>query len=244
MKKRVHNLLNLLQSTSVYDWKFSFSYCPLCCRKTPFISFKRTVIATRCLFCSNTCVNLSLIPVIRNILPVSSAYEMSSYGGTHDFLKQNVPYLQISEFYPNHKLGSFVNGIRNEDVQKLTFKDESFDLVTSNQVMEHVPDDIAGYKEIYRILKPEGFFIFSVPLFNIEKTIQRAAIFNGSIKHFEIPEYHGSRLEGPKSVLTFWKHSSNDITSRLNKVGFFTKIVEVSITAIQGEPYKVLKCQK
>ena len=244
MINRFRNILLTLKNAPLCDWRISRDYCPLCCRKTFFISFTRTALGTRCLSCANTCVNLSLIPVIRSVLPIGYAYEMSSYGGTLDFLKQHVPKIEISEFYPNIKLGSIFRGVRIEDVQMLTFDCDKFDLVTSNQVMEHVPDDIAGFKEIFRVLKPRGYFIFSVPLYDYEVTIQRAVLIDGSIKHLKEPEYHGSRLEGPNSVLTFWNHSFNDIVNRLSKAGFVSQIVEVSITPSQGESYKVLKCQK
>jgi ubiquinone/menaquinone biosynthesis C-methylase UbiE len=53
---------------------------------------------------------------------------------------------------PDEKLGERINGIFNQDVQHLTFSDASFDVVTSNQVFEHVPDDIKGYAECLRVL--------------------------------------------------------------------------------------------
>ena len=102
-------------------------------------------------------------------------------------MKKNVSNLSTSEFFPNHKLGKYVDGIRNEDVQKLSFADKEFDLVTSNQVFEHVPDDIKGFKEVNRVLKNGGFFIFGILLYNIPKTLQRAYIKDGKIFHIELP---------------------------------------------------------
>lgn len=42
-------------------------------------------------------------------------------------------------------------------------QDEKFDVVTSFEVMEHVPDPISMLKSIRAILKPDGIFVFSVP---------------------------------------------------------------------------------
>ena len=48
------------------------------------------------------------------------------------------------------------------DVQNLAFEDNSFDAVLSNEVLEHVPDDARGLREIFRILRPGGhLFVFS-----------------------------------------------------------------------------------
>ena len=46
------------------------------------------------------------------------------------------------------------------DIQDLKFKDDTFDTVISTFVFCTVPDPIAGLKEVYRVLKPEGKVIF------------------------------------------------------------------------------------
>lgn len=50
-----------------------------------------------------------------------------------------------------------------EDIQRLTLPDHSFDVVLCNHVLEHVPDDIQAIKEIFRILKPGGKALITVP---------------------------------------------------------------------------------
>ena len=45
----------------------------------------------------------------------------------------------------------------------LAFDDGSFDTVFSTQVLEHVDDHQRAFAEINRVLKPGGYFIFSVP---------------------------------------------------------------------------------
>ncbi len=48
------------------------------------------------------------------------------------------------------------------DVQALAFEDAHFDIVLANEVLEHVPDDALGLRQMYRVLKPGGrLFIFS-----------------------------------------------------------------------------------
>lgn len=49
------------------------------------------------------------------------------------------------------------------DSMLLPFCDNQFDLVTSFEVLEHVPRDRTVAGEIYRVLKQGGYFFFSVP---------------------------------------------------------------------------------
>lgn len=49
--------------------------------------------------------------------------------------------------------------------EKLPFDDETFDLVTALDVVEHLDDDIAGLAEMHRILKKGGKTLIFVPAF-------------------------------------------------------------------------------
>ncbi len=49
--------------------------------------------------------------------------------------------------------------------EKLPFADESFDVVTALDVVEHLDDDIAGLKEMHRVLKSGGRTLIFVPAF-------------------------------------------------------------------------------
>ena len=50
--------------------------------------------------------------------------------------------------------------LQEMDVQKLSFKDNTFDTIISTFVFCTVPDPVAGLKELYRVLKPDGKAIF------------------------------------------------------------------------------------
>lgn len=49
------------------------------------------------------------------------------------------------------------------DICNLPFKDNSFDFILCNHVLEHIPDDKKAMQELYRILKPGGTGIFQIP---------------------------------------------------------------------------------
>lgn len=49
------------------------------------------------------------------------------------------------------------------DICDLPFKDNEFDVVFCNHVLEHIPDDYKAMQELYRVLKKGGFGIFQIP---------------------------------------------------------------------------------
>lgn len=51
------------------------------------------------------------------------------------------------------------------DIHRIPFEENSFDIIFCNHVLEHVDDDIAAMKEMYRVLKPGGWAILQVPFF-------------------------------------------------------------------------------
>lgn len=49
------------------------------------------------------------------------------------------------------------------DICDLPFKDDEFDVVFCNHVLEHITDDYKAMQELYRVLKTGGFGIFQIP---------------------------------------------------------------------------------
>jgi SAM-dependent methyltransferase len=44
---------------------------------------------------------------------------------------------------------------------ELPYESEQFDLVVGSGVLEHVPNDYESLKELYRVIKPEGYFVIT-----------------------------------------------------------------------------------
>ncbi|MFT5146347.1 MAG: SAM-dependent methyltransferase [Polaribacter sp.] len=49
------------------------------------------------------------------------------------------------------------------DICDLPFKENEFDIVFCNHVLEHISNDTKAMQELYRVLKPGGFGIFQIP---------------------------------------------------------------------------------
>ncbi len=76
------------------------------------------------------------------------------------------------------------------DLQALSFDDNSFDTVLTEDVLEHIPDPLKALSEIARVLKPGGFHLFTVPRYSQQPTVVRAKLLNGEIVHLLPPAYH------------------------------------------------------
>ena len=54
-------------------------------------------------------------------------------------------------------------GLTWGDIQRLPFREGSFDAVLLSEVLEHLDDDLGGLRQIYRVLKPGGVLAITVP---------------------------------------------------------------------------------
>ncbi len=50
------------------------------------------------------------------------------------------------------------------DIMAMPFPDNAWDYIVCHRVIEHLPDDRAGMREFFRVLKPGGFAVISVPI--------------------------------------------------------------------------------
>ena len=117
---------------------------------------------------------------------------------------RKLPRYTQSYFFEDLPLGEARQGVVCQDLERLTFADESFDLIVTSDVMEHVARPKAAIAEIARVLKPAGAHVFSIPIrFPIAKnSVERARIVDGRIEHLLEPRYHRSGEDEPSLVFT------------------------------------------
>ncbi len=78
--------------------------------------------------------------------------------------------------------------LQNANLYHLPYADNTFDAVILSEILEHVDDDVAGLREAYRVLKPNGVVAITVPHANypfwwdpINKTLE--TLFGTHIQH-------------------------------------------------------------
>jgi SAM-dependent methyltransferase len=127
--------------------------------------------------------------------------EINRVGSIHPLLAVH-PGLVYSEFRPGAKPGALVDGVRNEDVCRLTYADASFDLVLTSDTLEHVPDLGSALGETRRILAPGGRHVFTVPVVPSRRSSVRRATLaeDGSVVHRAPPRHH-ARGSGPLGLV-------------------------------------------
>ena len=195
--------------------------CPGC-GPSLLLTLGEDEMQVRCLRCRGTPVHLSLVAAIATHvpdLPRRRGYELSTTGAALAWLRRHCRDVATSEYLDGVAPGSLRDGVRCEDVQRLSFADGSFDLCSSTEVFEHVPDDRAGLRELHRVLAPGGWLAMTVPMHDSEHTVERARGSGASLRHLLPAAYHGDRLNGPGSVLVY-RDYGRDIVQRALQAGF------------------------
>lgn len=173
-----------------YLWFRDHLCCPVC----------NSVVRERAIAAALT----ELRPDWRNL-----AIHKSSPGGrgVSVKLRQQCRAYIASHYFHDKPLGQMAGLFRNENLEAQTFPDQSFDIVVSLDVMEHVFRPDLAYKEIFRTLKPGGLYIHCFPIYKaqVEATKAYAEMTpDGGVRHLvDKPEYHGNPINPDGALVTF-----------------------------------------
>lgn len=118
--------------------------------------------------------------------------------------------------YTTYDLNSPLASIKG-DICDMPFKDNSFDFLLCNHVLEHIEDDQKAISEIYRVLNINGTAILQVPINeNSKKTLEDNLITNKKERIEKFGQYDHVRLYGL------------DYFERLKKAGFKVSPIKYS----------------
>jgi SAM-dependent methyltransferase len=132
-------------------------------------------------------------------------YLMEQLTAVYQWMHKSVPEAVFtgSEYLgPDIAPGKIIKGVRHEDAENLSFANECFDIVVSNDVLEHVVDPNRALKEIFRVLRPGGMLFLTVPFhLDKEKSEQRAELVAGRLIQIQPPIYHGNPMSADGSLV-------------------------------------------
>jgi SAM-dependent methyltransferase len=226
----------------------NYGFCPTCDAPSRFVSrhpYYRSHY--RCERCHSVPRERALMLCLERFFPrfrelVVHESSPSPRGASVKLAAQCKRYV-ASQFFPDVPAGAEQDGIRCENLERLGFGDAEIDVHVTQDVMEHILDPDAAFREIARTLRPGGAHVFTVPLVRREKPsrarVQRRA--DGSLEHLLEPQYHGNPIDPNGSLVTMdWGY---DICDRIFRTtGLATKIIEIDDIehGIRGEFSDVL----
>lgn len=132
-----------------------------------------------------------------------------------------------------YKGGDIIEGIRHENIEDLSFRDEEFELIISNDVFEHVPNADIAFNECSRILKTGGQMLATIPFYDDQdQSVKRATLENNYIKHILEPQYHGNPLSSEGSLV--FNDFGWDILTTIRKNGFANSYIDIFLSKKYG----------
>ncbi|MEQ9507131.1 MAG: class I SAM-dependent methyltransferase [Hyphomonas sp.] len=186
-------------------------YCDICDAKVEFFAdqrwFRDYLV---CPLCKSVPRERALMQVLKRYYPdyqQKRIHESSPGGrGVSVRLGRECKHYSYSHYFPDTPPGTINTAYkaRCESLEALTFPNGAFDLIITQDVMEHVLDPEAAFREIGRVLRPGGAHIFTVPLVRkTEASRPRAQrLSEGTIDYLLPAEYHGNPVDNKGSLVT------------------------------------------
>lgn len=99
-----------------------------------------------------------------------------------------------------------------QDLTQTNLESDTYDLAIAWHVLEHIPEDLKAIQEVYRLLKPEGEFLISVPIYP-----------NGNLKTYEDSKITYNDYEKVHGHDDHCRSCGLDYYERFESIGFKTK---------------------
>lgn len=191
-------------------WEWG-GFCPVCGKESTFKakhSWFRGHLA--CVTCHSVPRERALMMALQSERPnwrALSIHESSPMDrGASVLLRRDCPKYVSSQYFPGIAPGTVHKGSRCENLEQQTFASETFDIVVTQDVMEHVFRPDRAHQEIWRTLKMGGVHIHTAPIYkDLVKSERRAEKdeANGTIHYLAAAEYHGNPVDEKGALVTF-----------------------------------------
>lgn len=258
------------ESTHVTDKtpspKFEFrtsGWCPLCGNDTDFIAVREKPIPEQwfpnwfrdgllCVSCGSIPRDRALFTVVEMFYPGWRDLRMhesspSNRGASRKFRTGCASYV-ASQYDPVLGFGNLhpSQGYRSEDLEEQTFAGESFDMVLTQDVFEHLFAPDRAIREIARTLRPGGAHILTVPIVNGTRPSQRRARRDSAgISFLAEAQYHGNPMSGDGSLVTIdWGYDIVDYLSAHSGLSVSMVYIDDLSRGLRASRNEVLICRK
>lgn len=183
----------------------NIGYCH-CCRKKVIFKINNPWLRDHYL-----CTSCGSIPRQRHIQYILDhkfrgweSMNIHESSPSNNFISRYCKSYSCSQFFPDVDLGGLYNNVRCENLEDLTFADESFDIFITQDVFEHIFNPDKAAKEIMRVLKPGGIHIFTAPKHKgIQESYARARLVDGEIEYIHEEQYHGNPVGDGRALVTW-----------------------------------------
>ncbi|HDV8364878.1 TPA: glycosyltransferase [Bacillus cereus] len=149
-----------------------------------------------------------------------------------DLLNRNYTMLHIApeaklrDWFNEYKNITYVCGdlepkdplMKEIDVTRITYDSNTFDVILCSHVLEHVPDDDKAMRELYRVLKPNGWGIIQVPIvMNVDFIIENELIVTPQLRKLAFGQEDHVRI-----------YNQSGFIQRLMNAGFKVELYNIA----------------
>ena len=184
-------------------------------------NWRETVVCTQCGLINRVRAAVHIFRSVLNPSQESRIYATEQLTPFYKWLVAAFPAAIGSEFIGEELAsGTVIDGVRHEDLTRLSFSDASLDFILSFEVLEHVPHYREALAECMRVLAPGGRMLFSAPFRpDFQETLVRAKLHaDASIDHLLPAEWHGNPMRPDEGSLCFY-HFGWDILDTAKECG-------------------------
>lgn len=235
---REHNdAINLINS----------GYCH-CCRQKTIFEIKGSWLRDQYL-----CPNCRSIPRQRHIQYVLDTYfkgwedkNIHESSPSNELISRYCASYSSSQYFAGVEEGTFCNGVRCENLESLTFLDNTFDIFITQDVFEHIFHPDRAAREITRVLKPGGVHVFTAPKHKgLRRSYPRARLVGNQIEYLLEESYHGNPVGDGRALVT-WDYGDDfeELMNSWSGATTTTYIIRDRSLGIDGEYLEVFVTRK
>lgn len=232
-------------------------YCPVCEKPATFLAEREDELEPRwhanwfrgnlrCVACRSVPRERAITHVLSNLAPDwrdLTIHESSpGGGGLSRRLKTECKNYVPTQYAPDMPFGAtHAKGWRNEDLEKQTFSDATFDVVVTQDVFEHLFHPGVAIREIARTLKPGGLCVMSVPVVQPwAPSRRRAAITREGVVNLLPEQFHGNPVGDGKSLVTVdWGYDIGAYLTSFSGIPFAVMVIDDMNLGVR-DPYNVI----